>query len=75
MMGWSVVNSSEDPADSLNPHVTYSPTCETAVQEAVMYGWGFSITYPRHRPFKKKWYSDNFKWAGPPIEREDEEDY
>ena len=75
MMGWSIVGSSEDPADTFIPYYTYAPTSESAVTEAIMCGWGFSITYPRHTPFKKKWYSDNFEWDADPVKREDEEDY
>eukprot|EP00826_Nyctotherus_ovalis_P064204 TRINITY_DN9412_c0_g1_i5.p2 TRINITY_DN9412_c0_g1~~TRINITY_DN9412_c0_g1_i5.p2 ORF type:complete len:103 (-),score=29.36 TRINITY_DN9412_c0_g1_i5:117-425(-) len=75
MMGWSLVSSSEDPFDKFNPEYTYIPTCGMAIETLARNGFGFSITYPRHTPYKKKWYADNFNWAGPPEPKEDEEDF
>ena len=42
-----------------------------AVAYAETMGWGFDIEHPSHRWHSKKNYADNFKYKGPPKERED----
>ena len=41
-----------------------------AIEYAESMGWGFDVSYPKHRWHTKKNYSDNFKWKGPPKETE-----
>ena len=75
LMGWGNAMSSEDPFESFRKMPMNTFNAEEAVKHAEEKGWGYSIVYPRGRHFEKKWYEDNFKWDGEPVDPEDEENY
>ena len=44
------------------------PSVNSAVQYAIMMGWGYSVSYPKYKNHTKKNYADNFKYKGPAKE-------
>ena len=66
LMHWG--RASQDPQSR---HIIVASSLQGAINYCIYYGWGYDVLLPRHRWHQRKSYADNFKWKGPPKEREE----